>query len=233
MKTPDRLAILTLGGVIVVAACVSPTAGVKASTSEATIAAAATAGCSIPTLPPDQADSGPVTGRSSPVYPPILDTGRVVPSVSDPVAAGLGPIAPVVVPNGTKVQTVVFEGGAPADAKSGTAGTPDELRVYFSDAKIGPSETIMDLYAAGGSILKETSTTGQDASHVQSVIGDAATIIKVDSFDAALVQSSPWPAGFRTRALYWSDGVRDYSLIGRTTSKEIIAVAQSMFCGSD
>jgi hypothetical protein len=46
---------------------------------------------------------------------------------------------------------------------------------------------------------------------------------------AALVQSSLWPGHFRTWGLYWSDGVRDFSLILNQPAEEVVLTAQSMF----
>lgn len=57
-----------------------------------------------------------------------------------------------------------------------------------------------------------------------------ATVIKVGQFDAAIVHSSPWPGGFRTWGVYFSDGLRDYSLILNVGADEIVSTAQSLFC---
>jgi hypothetical protein len=73
-----------------------------------------------------------------------------------------------------------------------------------------------------GVYLSESETSGQDAKLVVETVGDAATVIQVGPYDAALVHSSPFPGGFRTWNLYWSDSALDYAMIGNVAADDLI-----------
>lgn len=49
--------------------------------------------------------------------------------------------------------------------------------------------------------------------HAQT-LGDKAMLVPVGEFDAALTLASPRGSGYRTYNLDWSDGVRDWGLVG-------------------
>jgi hypothetical protein len=185
--------------------------------------------CPAVQLPIDASLGRSPTPRSYPQFPRVLSTGTVLTSVDDPSAMALAPLLPTHLPMGLPLEAIVFDPNNDADESDGKLNPT--IRLYFSKGSIQPEDTIVDILSSGGAVLTETATFGQDADLVKATIGDAATIIKVASFDAAYVYASPLPGGTRTHNLYWSDGVRDYSLIVSGSGTETVAVADSMFCG--
>lgn len=194
---------------------------------------AATSGCSVPAIPAEGiASTGGGTTFGSANYPPILSIGQLLPAVKAPATSKIQPRVPPTPPNGLPLQVAMLDPAvaSDSDAAGDVAGHGASVRIYYAKSAIEADTTILDLYRGGGAFLSEAETSGQDAALVKSVIGEAATIIQVGKFDAALVHADPLANGVRTWNLYWSDGVRDYSLIVGGEATDAIQSAQSMFC---
>ena len=195
----------------------------------ATLAPKASSGCALPILPAEPSDSGDQVGsRGGPVYPPILATGERLDSVGSAESRGLEVIEPKGLPAGLPLQAVLFDEATPADGD--VAMGKQSVRLYYGNDSLEVGTTIVDLYRDGGIYLSESETSGQDANMVVETIGDAAQVIQVGPNEAALVHSSPFPGGFRTWNLYWSDGKLDYALSGDASPEDLITFAQAMFC---
>lgn len=185
-------------------------------------------GCSVPPLPLENVTATPGITRGRPQPLPILRLGERLNSLDDPALKALAPVMPKMTPNGQPLQAVIFDPTNDADETDGKLNPA--VYLYFSKGPIQEQTTIVDVYAGGGGFLEEVATHGQDATFVKSAVGDSATIIKVGTYDAAFDVSSPWPGGFYTHGLYWSDGVRDFGLVVNGAADEVVKVAQSIYC---
>jgi hypothetical protein len=108
---------------------------------------------------------------------------------------------------------------------------PEErLLTIYADAELVPDATLEDVFLAGGAVLSQEPARGQDARAVGETVGDAATMVRVGPFDGAVVESSTFAGGYRTRAVYWSDGRLDLSLQVASTSGEAVRAVQALYC---
>jgi hypothetical protein len=241
MKRPFDLTVLTIA-VVLAAGCTVGAVGGRSETNpvspDALSATSAipdlstvttSPGCTPPNLKVAEVDlNEPITRRGSPEFPPILAVGERLSSLADVVSKGLPAITPKEAPADLPLQAILFDAATPTDAD--VAAGHASSRFYYSREPIGSATTIVDLYRAGGVYLSASVTSGQDAKLVVETVGDAATVIKVGAYDAALVHSSPLEGGLRTWNLYWSDGKIDYAIIGNVSVQDLVGAAQSMFC---
>jgi hypothetical protein len=184
----------------------------------------------LPKLPADgPPDGGGSSGYGDPVFGPILATGTRVDSITESLVSAFAPVLPSRGPNGLQVTGLTFNANNDADASDSELNPT--LTVLFTKAPVKVADTFLDVVGGGGAILTETATYGQDAALVKDTLGEFATLLKIGPYDAALVESSPYPGGFRAHSLFWSDGRLDFSLIVNGSSEEVVKSAQSMYCG--
>jgi hypothetical protein len=223
-------AIVTLGCTRLPAAGATG-AGQAESQAVVTPAAEMRAGCIPPKLPADQpASHDEVAGvRGWPDWPPILAAGTRVDSIAAPALKALAPLELPVAPDGLPVQARLFDAGS---GSNGTDAKAEQLLMtVYSTSEITPDQSIVDVLREGGAVFGQTTSRGQDAALVVETIGDKATIVQIGDLDAALVESTTMPGDFRTHALYWSDGSRDYWLKIAGSSEEVVRVGQALYCG--
>jgi hypothetical protein len=188
------------------------------------------AGCIPPKLPPDRPPShDEVAGvRGWPDWPPILVAGTRVDSIADPALKALAPLELPVAPDGLPVQARLFDAGSDGNDTDAKA---QQLMTVYSKSAVTPDLSIVDVLREGGAVFGQATSRGQDAAFVVETIGDKATIVQIGDLDAALVESTTMPGDFRTHALYWSDGSRDYWLKIAGSSEEVVRVGQALYCG--
>ena len=237
MGRKGRSSILLLIPVIVTFGCTRlPAAGATGagraeSQAVVTPVAETRAGCIPPTLPADRPPShDEVAGvRGWPIWPPMLVAGTRVDSIADPALKALAPLDLPVAPDGLPVQARLFDAGS--DGHETDAKAAQQLMTVYSKSAVTTDQSIVDVLREGGAVFGQTTSQGQDAAFVVETIGDKAQIVRIGDLDAALVESTTMPGDFRTHALYWSDGRRDYWLKIAGSSEEVVRVGQALYCG--
>lgn len=237
-----RALVLASTTAIVLASCSSVASGVSPSmeTGAPTVAApspaaavpaaSAASGCTLPALPFDANDAnddgGTYSGRTAAVEPPVLSSGTQVASVSDSALAAAGLSLPTYAPMGLPVAAIVSHTGRTV----GTESDPSEVRVYYAKGSIGTKDTFLDILSRPGADLAVSQTQGNDAQRVVDTIGQAATVIEVGPYRAAITHSSTFPNGMRIYGIFWSDGTLDFSVGVNGSAAEAIKTARSMYC---
>ena len=203
-------------------ACVSHaggSSGAAVSTAAVSTAGASSAlGCALPTLPFDINDANddgePYGGKTMPIEVPLWTWGSEAVSLDQVTLAGARPADPSRGPKGLSVQAVLTT----SDASGGVI----EVRTYYAEASIGQGESERAVMRNGGAVLEQQVARGKDAASVRNELGDLATLVRVGSFDAALVHSSPMPGDYRYYGLWWSDGRIDFHLSVNGSARDAI-----------
>jgi hypothetical protein len=182
--------------------------------------------CTMPELPAAKApDEREVAGRrGAPPAIPVLDFGSPVDGVDSEPVRYLRAAAPPPAPDGFPTVTTVYIASSPGAADA-------ELLTTYTKGELGRGETVADVLKAGGAVLLQRATIGNDAALVRQTTGDKATIIDLGGQKAALVESTTMEGNFRSHNLYWSDGVLDYSLKSGGSFEDVVKLGQSMVCG--
>lgn len=131
---------------------------------------------------------------------------------------------------------------APLEPSAEQAGRPLQLilvsrapdayvALIYSAKRISDSDTIEELFNAGGILVVQAVPTGRDGDSMKENVGKRASLVEVGPYRAALVHAEPWVSGVRAYNLYWSDGKHDWSIQGATaTPEEVIDLARSLYC---
>lgn len=117
---------------------------------------------------------------------------------------------------------------------AGTEGdqAPERLILYLSPEPVGGD--ILDFTESGGVILVQARSSGIDAEFVAAQIADTGrkhSFIELGPHRAIMYLADPVARDdLRPWHLYWSDGVRDWSLQGAVDPIALIELARSMYC---
>ncbi|MEO6579254.1 MAG: hypothetical protein ABIO99_10200 [Candidatus Limnocylindria bacterium] len=115
----------------------------------------------------------------------------------------------------------------------GDVGTRWTVVMYLSPKPV--AGTIADVMAAPAVQIVQKEATGQDAQVVAAALDESTqrySIIKVGAFDALVHHADPVGTDdVRPWHIYWSDGVRDWSVVGNRDPVELIDLARSIYCG--
>ncbi|HET7181009.1 MAG TPA: hypothetical protein VFI15_02125 [Candidatus Limnocylindrales bacterium] len=155
---------------------------------------------------------------------PIGSTGSVADSPATSVDGVSLPAEPKAI-GGLPLQLVI-DAPVMADA-SGTTVT--DVRAYYASFAPG-GLTIDEFLSKGGIVLSFSKSVGRDANVVVATIGKRATLVGVESFNAALVHADPLEDGTRPYRLYWSDGQRDGLLMGAVSPSVLVDQARALYC---
>jgi hypothetical protein len=182
-------------------------------------ATADVSGCGDPVIPKvDESFADPMTRRGPTVYPPILGPAveRVltVDGANDVTFTPLAPVAPPSAP----LQLILLD-------------SDGVLRLYFGGPAIAEGMTLPEFVSGGGVVVLEKPLAGQDADLVVTTVGSRAGRIAVGPHGGALVHADPVGTGVRTWNLYWSDGERDWSIIGGVDPETVVTLGRSLYCG--
>lgn len=180
------------------------------------------AGCGPSAAPAIDEHFAPVAGRFGPARWPSIRTAdrRAVADPRTARVAGAPPLIPVVPSEVGWLQLALAEldGG---------------LTMYYAQAPVGGAETIAEFLARGGLAVTQRPTAGRDrASDVVADVGSRAGLVSLAGHTAALVHADPLLRDdFRAYHLYWSDGMRDWTVQGVVQRPEVlIDIARSMYC---
>lgn len=92
------------------------------------------------------------------------------------------------------------------------------------------AETVVDLVSRGGVYVFQQGARGIDAAVVLDTVGSRGGGLTVGPYMAALVHGDPERNGVRPFGLYWSDGVRNWSVRGGVSGEDLVAFARSLYC---
>ena len=110
-------------------------------------------------------------------------------------------------------------------------GTTGVLSLAYSQAGATPRSSTFDFLGHGGFALTERPYSGQDGTEVYDSVSRNRWYVNVGSYQAALVWADPYASNLRPFGLYWSDGTREFILIGAPVSpNELVDFARSIEC---
>jgi len=186
-------------------------------------------GCRPPVAPFADPNFSPVGGRFGPTtvaYPSIVETGEVITEESAQQLPDT--LLPTEIPEAWANRLYVRDS---SDRNADGRGEA-RLRMYLSPRPVQGS--ILDFTEAGGVLLVQTATTGFDSEFVAAEIADTGrqfSFVDVGPHRAIMYLADPVVRDeLRPWHMYWSDGVRDWSLQGVADPEAMIALAQSMYC---
>jgi hypothetical protein len=147
--------------------------------------------------------------------------GAEVANPEEASVAGFTVVLPRLAPSGTRVVLTLVDQ---------RAGEPTGIRVYWGSSRIGAQATLADFLASGGVMLNEHQPDGRDAPTIAATVGKRAMPVAVASFEGVLIHGDEVKPGVRSYGLYWSDGKREFSLLGVPDPAPIIDLARSIYC---
>ncbi len=111
-------------------------------------------------------------------------------------------------------------------------GVDPGVRVYYGPSSIVPGESLPSFVKRGGILVRQELAKGQDAGVVAETLGKKTALIALGPHQAAVVHADPAePSDFRPYHLYWSDGVRDWTIIaGVADARTVIDFARTLYC---
>lgn len=105
------------------------------------------------------------------------------------------------------------------------------LSVAYARKVVLPTDSTFDFLATGGFGLTERPFAGQDAELVFNTLTRNRWLVTIGDQQATLVWADPYTDTLRPFGLYWSDGIREYILIGAPTSPdELVDFARALAC---
>jgi hypothetical protein len=227
MEVPMRKTGLVAAlGALLFGACVAPAApaaGVPSEAPPATSELAAAPGCGTDdvTLPPPREAA---TRRTGLIPVSILANAQPTKDLPQEVAKGI-PLARV--PD--------TYGGQPIAQVTSTHSSEDasatDVIVFYGDVPITKATTVGDIYANGGAAFAQHPTRGATGQHVIDVVGkERASLVPVGSFGGALTHTDEVAPGVRAWAIFWSDGVSDFSFTAEDDPDAVVGFARSLVC---
>ena len=114
-------------------------------------------------------------------------------------------------------------------------GPDPELVILYAHASVR-GIPYADAVASGAWFVTESPTRGQDAESVRRALesvgqGDAFLEAQVGRIEAALIHQDPTnESQVRPNALYWSDGMRDMSIVAVAKSNVVIDLGRWLAC---
>jgi hypothetical protein len=187
-------------------------------------------GCEPATTPPDDPDFASVEMRLGPAqegpegrlvtdFGVPVDNLNEVPPPADVLA--LGPI-PGVLAYDTTLYDVT------------DAAPRWTVVTYLSPQPV--TGTIVDVMAARAVQIVQKEANGQDAQLVADTLDEGNqpySIIRIGEFDALVHHADPVGTDdVRPWHIYWSDGIRDWSVVGNRDPVDLIDLARSIYCGT-
>jgi len=111
-------------------------------------------------------------------------------------------------------------------------GVDPGVRVYYGPSSIVPGESLPLFVKRGGILVRQELAKGQDAGVVVETLGKKTALIALGPHQAAVVNADPSePSDLRPYHLYWSDGVRDWTIIaGVADARTVIDFARTLYC---
>lgn len=155
--------------------------------------------------------------------PQIRATGQVLKKAEDAVSRGFSnALPPPRPPVGTEEQLILLD----------SATEPRSIRFFYGRDPI-TDQTLPAFLSEGGIVVSQTVPSGQTGAEVKKELGDQAGMVPIGPYDAALNHADPIDSSeFRPYHLYWSDAIRDWTLIGGVARPEdLIDFARSFYCG--
>lgn len=199
------------------AAATSNSNPVSAATTEAPV------GCGPGSAPPADDDFVPIENRlGAPVYPPIEAFGSRVDSFAE-VGGEIRALEPGFLPDDLRHRAIF----------SDTGGTGWAAVMYASPKAV--AGTYVDVMAAGGVMIAQQKTRGQDAAQVLATLDEAgqqSSLIDIGPHQAVIHHGDPVGTNdVRPWLIYWSDGMRDWEVAGAGDPATLIDIARSIHCG--
>jgi hypothetical protein len=112
-------------------------------------------------------------------------------------------------------------------------GDDGSVSRYFLKEPLPPEIGYGDFYVAGGLTLLQAPIDPAAGGYVEGLLAeleDRATGVKVGSFDAALTWGDPLENGIRLHYLAWSDGSKNFTLIGDRSAARIVNLGRGLVC---
>lgn len=107
-------------------------------------------------------------------------------------------------------------------------------RVFYADHAIDLDDSFGAAIVGGAVVFGQQYTSGQTGEHVIREVGERAVPIAIGDHVGALLHADPLVEGLpdeiRSWHLYWSDGIRDYWIIGVIDPAVLIGAARSLAC---
>lgn len=173
-------------------------------------------GPSAPDLGPRTGDPGNPFGASIPH--PIRETGRAV-SEDQAAQAFESFIEPKRLPDGLALQAILLP-----EVES------EVVRLYYAEKPLDEQVALEDWLASRVGVVEERAARGGTADVAMETMQGRGTLVRVGSYDAAIVLSTPISSGVKTTNLYWSDGTRDWTIIANLEPSETLDLARSIYC---
>lgn len=179
----------------------------------------------------DVAEPTPIEGRrGQPITPPLLETGelRAYGEASLPSGAFLLPPATA---DGKQVQALLVNGTSADPAQ----GEP-MVRVYYGERSVGPDDRFEDFVAAGGIVLEESLGEDRDVAWWHDMFSNIGRsplppTFEIGPLTGVAVHGDPIVRNdIRPWHLHWSEGGRNFTVVGATSSAVLVDFARSMYC---
>lgn len=179
----------------------------------------------------DLAEPTPIDQRrGQPIAPPLLETGEL----RDYAEASL-PSAEFLLPpdsaDGKPVQALLVN-GTPADLAQGEP----MVRVYYGERSVTLDDGFEGFVAAGGIVFEESLGEGRDVAWWHEMFADIGRsplppTVEIGPYSGVAVHGDPIVRNdIRPWHIHWSEGGRNFTVVGATSSAALVDFARSMYC---